>query len=390
MKQKILLLLVILLGCPAFPGVGAPTTEHPSEESPHNDIELLDEETPDDAQSSSNKAKQLITAWLGIPESQLTLKNMALNSLPHIFDKTHCYSFFTGATMPAELINRIDTMHQTLGKHGTFTANIFKFLVSELAKTSSPINKKLNAYSILTHKSLQSLAYQMICNYSLTEQNYSGYNLFSALLVLHKAIRSMRNRIRLTNKLKSKHILVYSRSIPENMRGKDYLVFESATGYTLRNIVPIISNIEPIISALDSLLRQSEDFFRLNDLSSSKKSLQRLLDGAQYATAWLPNVIKEKTRQIQGSLSQNVTRSIAFRTFIINLLFKAPFTLPVAAHIYILQSDYSKLHKEERDAINALAYEDWFYATEILNNLATTPHAINTGIQWCADQRANR
>lgn len=409
--KKSLLILALITSFGHIAAAPAPQNEHPEA---HDDSEDESEDTTPKAPLGL-RFRRLITAWLCIPEDQLTMKNHLQNSIPGLICTAHTQSFSKyWAALPQHEMDwrlALATILPSIGysdflvfptnislqrpqKEGLesslSTSGILKKIVLNVLRGIPTFNRAnmLNQIISGTRSMALNIAQpagghthgEMMRSYANAITNNHEHTALLHKSILHalinifegeEIVRKCIKRKKLLTRLAKAVPLVWSRRIPASMTNKKYIVFEGTIGYLLRNASHLVRGMRSLTPFLhvgsEWLAKKENEFFKDRGSSKWEKKVHtiatRSLKHASNSTDCLNNIMNAVTTRL------GITGVIGNAHPIARTLFQ----LPYAPHCYIEESEFKKLSKHDQIALYQLASEDWFDAVETINN---TPLAL--------------
>jgi hypothetical protein len=211
----------ILLAALCFMSLARTTT--PSQPTDAQEITKTDCSTVQDSKFESHKVQRALTAWLGLPEQETTIKNFLLNAAPGFLgplteSAANDYLTKTNTILNSKLLLPIGlTIAQEICK---MHSPSYKFSVLQLLKQPLP-------WYMLTHR--------------LPPEYKAQSEVFLYLLNLCSNLYNLVQRFTLSQKLTSLKIATRSRIIPETMIGQDYFVLDSLGNTLLKTHYVLIN-----------------------------------------------------------------------------------------------------------------------------------------------------
>lgn len=335
--KKNLLILALITSFGHIAAAPEPQNEHPEA---HDDFEDESEDTTPKAPLGL-RFRRLITMLFGIPEQYLTPKNFALNAIPKLVEigsrnseayrrldyslQSRWERFLYGNPYErqSELCWRTN---EFLGKYNINerilyynTKTILEGLLVETTKQSTAIIKM--APKGFTRGWIY-WATKVLLKSKIIFPKKIKYSYVTFVFYTHLANQLFERRS-LVKKLTQQNLIVFSRSIPENMHDKEYLMFESPIGYITRRS-----------SALYRLIFDCAKLaIRARRALTVDEPILMSIDSFFHPTSKLGHAIQQAAESI-----------------------------PWIPHAYILKSDFEKLPLEDQQRLYRLMSADYFRA----------------------------
>ena len=172
-----------------------------------------------------------------------------------------------------------------------------------------------------------------------------------AIIAALKHVPEIASRRELANRLSKTGKLVSSWSVPADMRGKKYLMFQGPVGYAIRNLPSLLSIV--------------------------KEAAQNYQDFTADKTALAPNDVKPGFGN--GAASKVTCKlTTALNSNLVNAL---PF-FSLTTKYYMLESDYQKLPAADQVAVYQAVYEDVTDFADKLVNVLAPRTDIDATMTW--------
>lgn len=410
--KKFLFAFVLITSFGHIAAAPAPQEEHPEA---HDDFE-------NKSKSAAPKVplglrfRRMLTAWLCIPEDQLTIKSHLQNSIPWLAYTAHTQSAFKYWTdFPQDEMDWSSALGVLVTSIGCSDLLVFPTSISLQGPQKKGLIGALSTSSILKKTALNTLR-GVPTDYKADQENADNIhrnsrhlnptqrgpamrsigeaphlrkealhglaNIFEGEEIVRKCIKRKKFLVRLTKAIP----LVWSRGIPVSMTNKKYIVVESSLGYLLRNASHLVRGMACITKLLhvgsEWLINKEKNLFNQANSSEWEKRVHTIVkDPLEYAsssTNYLNKIMVAVTTTlgITNTFAAPPLAPPLYQT--LSLPYAAyPYVrilsqLPYAPHCYIEESEFKKLSKHDQITLYQLASEDWFDAVETINNLLHT------------------
>ena len=298
---------------------GNTQTEHIISEPITSEINTEEDVFSDEEIFESNEIQRGITAWLGLPEKQLTPENLVLNSIYRIVNTIQ-------TQYVTEFIFR--SKYNCRDAQATLVITLTLLATNLCIKYNSPLygeaHSKISFTRIIQDLLISNTAQQLLINlcdkigFLKKEDGIKVHHFF----VLWLCFKQLHQRVDIIKKITDENFTIESRMIPEEFQGKEYFVLNSP----------------------------------INNLSQSIYLISYMLNSIGFKNEQIPLIYKKINDFINSEVSYQI---------LANTITEIPTTIPWTKRLFILKSDAEKhLSSEDYETLKDLVQSDYQYAME--------------------------
>ncbi len=349
---------------------GSTQTEHIIPEPITSEISTEEDVFPDQETFESNRLQRGITAWLGLPEKQLTLRNAGLNSISHIvngIETEYRARFYNKGRNQDKRKKEVLVITLTL-----VAINLYiKYNSPLYGETLSKISATRIIQDLLNSHTIKRLLIDICNRNNLLKEEDSFRVLFFINLLLY--FKRLFQRVAVIKKIKDKNLAIESRMIPEEFKGREYFILNSPLNNICQNYFKNILILKDL-GLMNYLIEdKTEGNFRVEGIGDlinfPKHSFERIVE---ILRKYLVHPAKSYDMlhykvfsHIQNVAIQSNINCPTLTYETTNTISEIPATIPWAKRLYILKSDAEEhLDSEDYETLTDLVQMDYHYAME--------------------------